>query len=307
MKTTATILAAVCFFALLAAIPAAAQEIAITIDDAPRSDGQLMTGERRTRTLITSLKNAGVDDVLIFVTTSHINDQWDKLRLRRYTDAGFHLANHSHTHLSADRVDVDTYLKDFDIADGILRTYDNFLPLYRYTFLHEGNTADKRDRIRDHLQTRGYRNGYVTVDNYEWYMDALLQRALKEGRTVDYDKLRDVYVEVMWGAIRFYDNIARESIGRSPRHVLLVHENDITALFIGDLVRYLRSKGWKIISPRHAYDDPIASDVPDVLFNNQGRVAAIARARGWEKRSLIHEAEDEAYLENLFNDRRIFE
>ena len=187
-----------------------------------------------------------------------------------------------------------------------MEKFDNFIPLYRYPFLHHGNSREIRDRIREHLQNLGYGIGYVTVDNYEWYMDSLLQNALTEGKKVDYEALKKVYITTLWETIIFYDTIARQTLGRSPKHILLVHENDITALYIGELVEHIRSQGWKIISPQDAYADPIASIVPDVLFNGQGRVAAIARGQGWKRQHLVHEAEDEEYLEELFECQNVF-
>ncbi len=294
----------VLFFLLLPGI-LLAQEIAITIDDAPRKDSKLFSGVERTAKLIENLQQAGVSDALFFVTTQNV-DSLSRKRLDAYTAAGFHLANHSHSHLSINRVALDTYLADIDRAHEILTTFANFLPFFRHPFLHHGRPREVRNRIRSHIRMLGYQVGYVTIDNYEWYMDALLQKAIAEGRQVDYDKLRSVYMEVLWEAIQFYDEIAREQLGRSPKHVLLLHENDITALFIGDLVRHLRSHGWRIISPQEAYTDPIAMAIPDVLFNGQGRVAAIARSKGQKRRDLIHISEDEAYLDKLFAERAVF-
>ena len=255
--------------------------------------------------LIDNLKKAKVPDVLIFVITRQINDNSRK-RLKAYEEAGFHLASHSHNHFSANKKDVDIYLEDITKAHEILEKFDNFIPLYRYPFLHHGNSREIRDRIREHLQNLGYGIGYVTVDNYEWYMNSLLQNALSEGKKVDYDALKKVYITTLWETIIFYDTIARQTLGRSPKHILLVHENDITALYIGELVEHIRSQGWKIISPQEAYADPIASIVPDVLFNGQGRVAAIARGQGWKRQHLVHEAEDKEYLEELFERQNVF-
>ena len=280
-------------------------EIAFTIDDAPRGDGGLYSGEERTRILIGNLREAGVEDVWFFVNTGRIDDRSRK-RLLAYAAAGFHLANHSHSHHWPHKVDLKTYLEDIDRADRALAGLPNVVRYFRYPFLNEGRTRGKRDAIRNHLVRLGYRNGYVTVDNYEWYMDSLLQRAVREKREVNWARLRDLYVEVLLDVVRFYDKLAVASLDRSPKHVLLLHENDITARFIGDLVKALRAEGWRIISPREAYEDPIAQIVPDVLFNNQGRVAAIARSRGVEKADLVHPSEDTDYLDRLFAERGIF-
>ena len=293
------------FVVLLFVSVCSAQEIAITIDDAPRGDTKLFSGIKRTQTLIENLRKAKVADVLIFVVTKQIDENSIE-RLEAYEEAGFHLANHSHNHFSANRQDLDIYLEDITVAHRILEKFDSFVPFYRYPYLHHGNNRETRDRIQAHLKNLEYGIGYVTIDNYEWYMDSLLQNALSEGKEVDYEALGNVYIATLWETIIFYDTIARRTLGPSPKHVLLVHENDITALYIGELAEYIRSQGWKIISPQEAYTDPIVSIVSDVLYNNQGRVAAIARGQGWERRRLSHEAENEVYLKALFERQNVF-
>jgi len=104
----------------------------------------------------------------------------------------------------------------------------------------------------------------------------------------------------------FYDNIAQKTLGRSPKHVLLLHENDMAALFIADLIEHIRLQGWKVISPQEAYEDPIASTIPDVLFNGQGRVAAIAKSKGWDEKLLIDGGSSEVYLDNYFQKHHVF-
>jgi len=99
--------------------------------------------------------------------------------------------------------------------------------------------------------------------------------------------------------IEFYDDIAVSTLGRSPKHVLLLHENEIAALFIGDLIDRIRAKGWKIISPTEAYTDPIAEMYdPSYVLTGQGRVAAIAHSKGISESRLKNQNEDQSYLDN---------
>jgi hypothetical protein len=149
-------------------------------------------------------------------------------------------------------------------------------------------------------------NGYVTVDNYDWYLNHLLVQAVARKMEPDMEALRQIYLDHVYNSISFYDQIARTHIGRSPKHVLLLHENDLTALFLGDLITLLKQRGWKIISPREAYADEISRQTPDVLFNGQGRVAAIAREKGIPARELVQEAEDEVYLDKLVLENKVF-
>ena len=68
-----------------------------------------------------------------------------------------------------------------------------------------------------------------------------------------------------------------------------------------------QQNNWKIISPDEAYKDAIATQIPDVVFNNQGRVAAIAREKGTPAKDLVQVSEDEAYLDELLSKAGVFE
>lgn len=297
---------AIVYLILLISCNSFGQEIALTFDDAPRHDTAIFRGKERTQRLIEGLKKAIVPDVIFFVRTSNLN-QRTKQYIESFIEAGHYIANHSHNHKSLHRVSVEPYIQDIKQAHHILKDYKNFLPLYRYPFLHEGRTRKSRDQVRLFLKDVGYRNGYVTVDNYDWYMDLLLQKAVKAKRKISYEKLKEVYIQVLWQCIQFYDEIAQKTIGRSPKHILLLHENDLAALYISDLVSYLRSQGWKIISAKEAFADPISTIVPDVLFNGNGRVAAIAKEKGLDKIKLVHESLNQDYLNRLFSKNEVFE
>lgn len=277
--------------------PSQSRRIALSFDDAPRADGPLLSGTRRTRLLIDALAEARVPQAAFFVTTQNIETPADRQRLLDYAAAGHVLANHSHAHQWLSRSTPHDYLADIDRAAAILSEFDGVRPWFRFPFLDEGRDAKRRDQLRQGLAERGLANGYVTVDNYDWYLDASVQRTIDGGAHLDRDALRDVYVEMLLDAVGFYDNIARATLGRSPAHVLLLHENDLAALYIGDLVDALRQRGWTIIGIDEAYADPIARRHPDTLFNSQGRVAALAHAAGRSARELVHPSEDEAWLD----------
>ena len=154
--------------------------------------------------------------------------------------------------------------------------------------------------MREVLKKHGYINAYITLNNYDWYIENLFQSAVMKGVSIDFDRMRQFYVQVMMESIEYYDEMAINHLGRSPKHILLLHEMDISALYVGDLVDELRRKGWKIISPEEAYTDEIAQYQAQQAFRyNPGRIAEIARSKGQTKR-LWHETLDEKYLEKRF-------
>ena len=282
-----------------------AQEIALTFDDAPRSDGGLYTGLKRSEIFIKKLQQYNVPQVAFFAKSGNI-DAVGELRLKMYGQAGHIIANHSHTHPHIHEVGVEKFIDDIKEAHQALKQFPGFRPWFRFPFLDEGKDENTRDQIRSALDGMGYINGYVTVDNYDWYLEFMYQQALKENKKINYDLLKELYIEHLWESIQFYQNIALKTLGRSPKHVLLLHENDLAALFLDDLISFLRGEGWLIISPEEAYKDPISQHIPKVLMNNQGRVAAIAREQGMAGRDLVQKSEDEQYLKDYFNKKKVF-
>jgi peptidoglycan/xylan/chitin deacetylase (PgdA/CDA1 family) len=277
-------------------------QIALTFDDATRGPGPFFDGPERTQKLIAALQSADVDEAMFFVTTRNVDRQGESgvARIWAYTNAGHTLGNHSHSHQWLWRTDIDAYVADLDLAEQKLTSFESVQPFYRYPFLDEGRNVEKRDQLRQALAERDLGNGYVTVDTYDWYLEALAKEAKEAGREMDLDELRSLYVDVLVSGTEFYEAMARETLGRSPRHVLLLHENDLAALFVGDLVAELRNRGWTIIPATAAFADPIADLEPDTMFLGQGRIAALAHEAGATPASLVSPEEDEEYLQRRF-------
>lgn len=292
----------------LLAVPASAQKrIAFSFDDVPRRAGAFFTPDQRGARLIRALRRAGIRQAGFFVTTGHLLDPdgvGGEARIRNYAAAGHVIGNHTVTHPWLRRTEPAAYLAEIDRADAWLRHMPGYRPWFRFPYLDEGGRdLARRDAIRAGLRERRLANAYVTIDNYDWHLDAIANTARREGRAMDMGALRDLYVETLVRTADFYDRMARDTIGRSPVHVLLLHETDLNALFIADVAAGLRAAGWQIVSMDEAYRDPIAAIEPDTWFLGEGRVAALAQLAGREPRDLVYERTDEDVLTALFNER----
>jgi peptidoglycan-N-acetylglucosamine deacetylase len=293
------------FLLVLAAAPALAatpKRIAITFDDAPRGDTHFPGSERAQR-LLGELKSVGVQ-AAFFCSTAAL-DAEGRERIETYRAAGHLVANHAYAHPDLHRVGADAFIADFARAAKGLESFPDARKWFRFPYLHEGRTAQERDAVRKAIAAAGYAQGYVTVDNYDWYMDRLFQEAVAAGREVDHARLRDAYVQILVDGAEFYDGIARKALGRSPVHVLLLHENDLAALFVADLVGALNAKGWEVVSADEAYADPIAKQEPRTLQLGQGRVVALAVDRGYKGRKASI-WEDEAKIRKEFARRKVW-
>lgn len=302
------------FYALLSAPISQAKTIALSFDDAPRGDGPLFSGEQRSKELLAKLDAHGAVPSAFFVTTQGLKYDGNKKRIHRYADAGHIIANHSHTHQWLHKTDSTTYIQDIQKAEELLKGYANRRPWYRFPYLDEGRELKQRDDIRVQLDKLELMSGYVTVDNYDWYIESKWQQAVNESKLVDMDALRDVYITMLMSAVKFYDELANDVLGRSPHHVLLLHENDLAAVFIGDLIDALKADGWEIISPDKAYQDEIADYVPKTLRTGQGRVAAIAHDKHAHsateskklRKRLSHLAIEETLIDQLITEKKCF-
>lgn len=308
MKGCGAVLRALALALALLAAPSLAQKrIALSFDDVPRAAGGFMTPDQRTARLITGLKRGGVRQAAFFVTPGNLakpDGAGGEARIAAYVRAGHVIGNHSWSHLWLSKTPAAAYVADLDRTAAWLKDRPGYRPWYRFPFLDEGRRdLAKRAEVRAGLAARGLANGYVTVDNYDWHLDALATKARREGRAMDMRALRDLYVETLVGAADFYDRIAREALGRQPAQVMLLHETDLNALYVADLARGLRKAGWTIVPIDEAYRDPIAAREPDGWFTNGGRVAALAQETGRLPKDLIDPRTDEDVLTALFQTR----
>lgn len=270
--------------ALVLTFPAQAEKrIALSFDDIPRHTGPELSRAARQTAIITALRKARVKQAVFFVNPASlleaskpVDDGW----IMRYAKAGHVIANHTDNHVKLGDVSVDAYLARVDAAETWLNGRKGYRPWFRFTYLDEGG-ADKvkRDAVRAGLAARGLRNGYVTAEASDWFMVELWAKAAAAGKKIDRQKLCAFYTEHHVAGSEVADDLARRTIGRSPAHVLLLHETDIAAYCIGDLVMGFKKAGWSIITADEAYADPLKSAMPDVPSAQGTLIEAVA----WEK------------------------
>jgi hypothetical protein len=119
---------------------------------------------------------------------------------------------------------------------------------------------------------------------------------------MDEAALRNLYVETMVQAADLSDGVMRRSTGRSPPHIMLLHETDLAARYIGDLVTALRNDGWEIITVDQAYADPVYQPYPELIAAN----ATLPEALGWAKHvagPLYYDRNDVPVADALFAER----
>jgi peptidoglycan-N-acetylglucosamine deacetylase len=274
-----------CMVAAFGSHPASAtKRIALTIDDVPSAVGPFMSTDDRRVRMIAALKAARVRQAAIFVNPGRLvrpDDPGSVVSVLAYAAAGHVLANHSFTHPRLSVTSADAYMADVASADRWLRARRNFRPWFRFPYLDEaGSDAVKRDAVRHGLATLGLRNAPPTVDGWDWNLERMAAVATSAGKTVDRAALGRLFVEAHVVSADAVDKLARRLLGRSPVEVMLLHETDVTALYLVDMVAALRADGWQIVTADRTMRDPLYRHVPAGPPAGGLLIDAIAGERG---------------------------
>jgi peptidoglycan/xylan/chitin deacetylase (PgdA/CDA1 family) len=272
-------------------------QVAMTMDDFRWLDTPKMTAEECNGAILSALREENDLKAALFVVGKYVESERGKALLSEWDKAGHIIANHSYSHLyyNSNRVTFDAYAADFLRGDEMVKDYSHFTKLYRFPFLKEGNTAEKRDRFRALLKQHGYRNGHVTIDASDWAIEDRLRKRLAKEAAADLAPYRDFYLSHMWDRALYYDGLSRQVLGRSVRHTLLVHFNLLNALFLGDLMRMFKSKGWQLIAASKAFQDPVFSSAPKILPAGESLIWALAKETGRFDKLLRYPGEDGEY------------
>ena len=261
---------------------AQSKEIAITLDDAPMRDLNTYSGIQRTKRLIKIFKQNDVK-VVFFSNSSKLKNSMGERRLQMYNDAGHFIANHTHSHPNLKNLGSKKYIFEIKQANDRLSKFSNYKKWFRYPFLSHGNKAKDRDPVRDYLTKNSYINGYVTVDTQDWFIADQIDKYKARGGKINKKKLCRIYSSMVLDSAVYFDKMAVTHLGRSPKHNVLLHENDLSAMCLGRLIKTLKKNDWKIINPDNAFSDPIYKTKPKTFYNNNGQVAALIHEKNGKK------------------------
>lgn len=273
-----------------------AAEISFTMDDPNTKETPLFSPTERNEKILAAFDQFHIQGAL-FVCGMRVDNQNGKDLLSAWDRKGHIIANHSYSHLSlnSDNVTVEVYKSDFLKNEPLVTGYKNFRKLYRFPFLKEGDTTEKRDAMRSFLQEHRYKNGYVTIDASDWYVDERLINKLKIDPNADVKPYRDFYLNHMWKRATYYNDLAKKLTGREIKHTILIHHNLLNALFLGDLMKMFQDKGWKLISVNKAFTDSIYKSQPNVTPAGESLIWELAKETKRFDDILRYPGEDSEY------------
>ncbi|MEA5257558.1 polysaccharide deacetylase family protein [Arcicella aquatica] len=276
--------------------------ISFTFDDGSIDDIGAYKLEVWNQMLLDNLKKHDLKAIL-FSAGGNKSTAKGKYVLSSWNNAGHLIANHtiSHPNFNSKNVSLESFKLELTQNDAVINKYSNYLPYFRFPYLKEGNTPEKVNGFRKFLIEKGYKNGHVTIDASDWYVDSRLVKRLKENPKADIAGFRAFYKEHLLNRAVFYDSLSYQMTNRHINHVILLHHNLAGALFLGDLIQYFKDKGWEVIDADKAYQDAIFEVDVDNIPAGESLIWALAKKSGKFNTVLRYPAEDGDYEKPLMD------
>ncbi len=266
------------------------------MDDPTLSLGSVLKWEEANARILKAISAKNVRAAL-FVCGMRVDEADGSRLLSAWDQAGHLICNHSYSHrfYNNEKTSYADFAVDFLKNEKIIAPYHNRTALFRYPFLKEGDTVEKRDRFRALLKERGYRVGHVSIDASDWYVSQRYVDRLSKDPKVPVGPYRDYLVAHLLDRAAFYRQLALDVLGRDIRHTLLVHFNALNALVLPVILDAFETAGWQWIDASLAFEDPVCRKQPQTLPAGESLVWALARETGRFEERLRYPGEDEVY------------
>ena len=262
----------------LGARAAAAQqheEVAITMDDLP-AHGDLPPGVTRldiAKGVLATFKAKDVPEVYGFMNAKRVSgDQANADVLSAWVNAGFPLGNHTFSHLDLSTNSAQAFEDEIAMNEAPLQTLmgQKDWHWFRYPYLHEGDTLEKRHSVRKYLQEHGYRVAQVTLDFEDYAWNNPYARCMNKNDQAAVEWLKTSFLSTAEEYIAMDQKVAQQIYGHEIRHVLLLHIGAFDSVMLPQLLDMLSKKGFRFVRLEEAESDPAYQRDPDAALKYGG-------------------------------------
>ncbi len=262
-------------------------KIALTFDDLP-VNGATPLGKKPSdfaRDTIKVLKKHRIPPSYGFINAAQLERSPDgAVALQTWVDGGHPLASHTYNHLSLTRNSVEDFQREILRNEPVLEL---LMPpgafkgrhdwrWFRYPYLHEGDTLEKRRAVRAFLQNNGYRIAQTTLDFEDYLWNSAHARCWLRKDEASIQWLRESYRQAARDFLRLGVANSRAAFGRDIHHVLLLHLGSFSSHILPDLFRILDEEGFEVVTLEEAQKDPVYDYDPDIARPNGGTLTDFA-------------------------------
>jgi peptidoglycan/xylan/chitin deacetylase (PgdA/CDA1 family) len=264
------------FFLLLSGLCllCSAQKLAITFDDLPRN-GELPPGVTQAQTakdVLAILKERHVPTVYGFVNAKKLEGNADGAEALKLWAAAEPVGNHTYSHMDLEQNPPEAFEREIEQDEPaleLLEARDNW-HWFRYPYLHEGDTVEKRRAVRAYLKAHGYRIAQVTLDWEDYLWNTAYARCAEKKDVKAMEWLRSSYLSTASAFLDLGREQAKLIYGHEINYVLLMHLGAYSSTILPDALDLLKQKGFNLVTLEEAESDAAYDGGPDVGLHDAG-------------------------------------
>jgi peptidoglycan/xylan/chitin deacetylase (PgdA/CDA1 family) len=235
-------------------------KIAFTFDDLPAHSALPpgVTPLEVAKKTVAALHQAKMPPTYGFVNGARVEEQpEDGKVLSAWVDAGNRLGNHTWSHMNLNQNPIKEFETEISRNESLLIQTANGgdWHWFRYPFLAEGETPEKRAEVRRLLAQRGYKIAGVTMGFGDYLWNEPYARCRTKGDSAAIATLESSYLAAAEESIGYFRDLSHKLYGRDIPYVLLMHIGGFDAEMLPRLLDLYRSKGFKFVTLEEAEKD----------------------------------------------------
>jgi peptidoglycan-N-acetylglucosamine deacetylase len=219
-----------------------------------------------------------------FINAKRVEGNADGAEALKVWAAAEPVGNHTYSHMDLEQNTPEAFEREIEENEPVLELLelDSRKPgshekeatdnwhWFRYPYLHEGDTVEKRRAVRAYLKTHGYRIAQVTLDWEDYLWNTAYARCAEKNDKKSIEWLRSSYLNTAAEFLDLGREQARLIYGHEINYVLLMHLGSYSSTILPDALDLLKKKGFKLVTLEEAESDPAYESDPDVGLHDAG-------------------------------------
>ena len=290
--------------AVMVLVTFAQKQVTITMDDLPNYS--VHDPENKLLHLVDSLQLPFcilINGRMMFendsVMAQNSMAEWGK---RNYVTIG----NHTFTHPWYSESVFENFTQEIGKNQKVIAAY---IPIgkkepkfFKFPFNDLGKDSLQNTRIKQWLGDNGYVIAPYTVESEDYIFNTIYEYYLKNNEPAKADSIGRLYVTKTMEFFTYFEGLSEQMFNRPISQIYQSHDNILNTLYLPEILKQLKERGYTFISLQEALTDP-AYKSTDYFFGKWG-ISWIYRwiADADQRMKLLRAEPDNATVEKFYEE-----